>query len=136
NNTPKDTENRIRQETAGRRFRFGGGLVPSVDVYGYITHMPVARWGRARLEGGTAECRFFTPIYDGETATVIAGEDAAGLEIIVESHGERCATGRAALPGTPATAPALASFPKVAQRAQRPPADETSRAVCIWPGLA
>src|SRR5436853_3897318 len=134
-NPAHDAQNKIHDDATARRFGFGGGLVPVVDVYGYITHMPVARWGRAWLEGGTAECRFFTPIYDGETATVIAGEDAAGLEIIVESHGERCATGRAALPGTPATAPALASFQKVAQRAERPPADETSLAVGIWLGL-
>jgi hypothetical protein len=134
-NTAHDSENKIHDDATARRFGFGGGLVPGVDVYGYITHMPVARWGRAWLERGTAECRFFKPVYDGETATVTAGEDAAGLEIIVESHGERCATGRAALPATPAAAPALASFQKVSQRAERPPADETSLAVGIWLGL-
>ena len=134
-NTAHESENKIHDDATARRFGFGGGLVPGVDVYGYITHMPVARWGRAWLERGTAECRFFKPVYDGETATVIAGEDAAGLEIIVESHGERCATGRAALPATPAAAPALASFHKVAQRALRPPADETSLAIGIWLGL-
>src|SRR3954471_54282 len=97
-NTAHDSENKIHDDATARRFGFGGGLVPGVDVYGYISHMPVMRWGRAWLERGTAECRFLKPVYDGETATVIAGEDAAGLEIIVESHGERIATGRAALP--------------------------------------
>src|SRR2546421_486617 len=111
------------------------GRALGAGAYGYIPHWPVARWGRAWLERGTAECRFFKPVYDGETATVIAGEDAAGLEIIVESRGERCATGRAALPAMPAIAPALASFHKVAQRALRPPADETSLAIGIWLGL-
>ncbi|HZE47703.1 MAG TPA: hypothetical protein VE087_12555, partial [Xanthobacteraceae bacterium] len=82
-NTAHESENKIHDDATARRFGFGGGLVPGVDVYGYITHMPVARWGRAWLERGTAECRFFKPVYDGETATVIAGEDAAGLEIIV-----------------------------------------------------
>src|SRR6266581_2369071 len=95
-NTAHDSENKIHDDATARRFGFGGGLVPGVDVYGYITHMPVARWGRA------------------------------WLEIIVESRGERCATGRAALPAMPAIAPALASFHKVAQHAVRPPADETS----------
>src|SRR6266513_1531918 len=104
-NTAHESENKIHDDATARRFGFGGGLVPGVDVYGYITHMPVARWG------------------------------PAGLEIIVESHGERCATGRAALPATPAAAPALASFHKVAQRALRPPADETSLAIGIWLGL-
>ena len=134
-NTAHDSENKIHDDATARRFGFGGGLVPGVDVYGYMTHMPVARWGRAWLERGTAECRFFKPVYDGETATVTAGEDAAGLEIIVESRGERCATGRAALPAAPPAAPALGSFVKVAQRAERPPADETSLAVGMWLGL-
>src|SRR6185437_5098988 len=134
-NTAHDSENKIHDDATARRFGFGGGLVPGVDVYGYITHMPVARWGRAWLERGTAECRFFKPVYDGEIATVTASEDAAGLEIIVESRGERCATGRAALPATRVAAPALVSFQKVAQRAERPPADEASLAVGTWLGL-
>jgi hypothetical protein len=134
-NTAHDSENKIHDDATARRFGFGGGLVPGVDVYGYMTHMPVARWGRAWLERGTAECRFFKPVYDGETATVTAGEDPAGLEIVVESRSERCATGRAALPETPAAVPALGSFRKVAQHAERPPADETSLAVGTWLGL-
>src|SRR6478609_8213053 len=100
-NTAHDSENKIHDDATARRFGFGGGLVPGVDVYGYITHMPVARWGRAWLERGTAECRFFKPVYDGETATVTAGGDADEIEILVESRGERCATGRAALLATP-----------------------------------
>src|ERR1700704_2277472 len=85
-NTAHASENQIHDDAPARRFGFGGGLVPGVDVYGYMTHMPVLRWGRAWLERGTAECRFFKPVYDGDTATVTAGEDAAGLEIIVESR--------------------------------------------------
>ena len=134
-NTAHDSENKIHDDATARRFGFGGGLVPGVDVYGYISHMPVMRWGRAWLERGTAECRFFKPVYDGETATVTAGKDAAGLEITVESRGERCATGRAALPATLPAAPALESFRKVAQHTERPPADETSLAVGTWLGL-
>src|SRR5438270_3417934 len=118
-NTAHDSENKIHDDATARRFGFGGGLVPGGDVYGYMSHMPVARWGRAWLQRGTAECRFFKPVYDGEIATVTAGEDAAGLEIIVESHGERCATGRAALPATPAAAHELASFHQVEQRDER-----------------
>jgi hypothetical protein len=134
-NTAHDSENKIHDDATARRFGFGGGLVPGVDVYGYMTHMPVARWGRAWLERGTAECRFFKPVYDGETATVTAGESQGELEILVESRGERCATGRAALPATAPTPPALEAFPKVAQHAERPPADETSLAVGTRLGL-
>ena len=134
-NTAHDSDNKIHDDATARRFGFGGGLVPGVDVYGYMTHVPVARWGRAWLEHGTAECRFFKPVYDGETATVTAGESAGELEIVVESHGERCATGRAALPAVPPTPPALDSYRKIAQRAERPPADEASLAVGTWLGL-
>jgi len=134
-NTAHDSENKIHDDATARRFGFGGGLVPGVDVYGYMTHMPAARWGRAWLERGTAECRFFEPVYDGETATVTAGEGAAEIEIAVESRGERCVTGRAALPAEPPAGPALDSFRKVAQRAERPPADEASLAVGTWLGL-
>src|SRR6266853_1862359 len=104
-NTAHDSENKIHDDATARRFGFGGGLVPGVDVYAYMTHMPVARWGRAWLEHGTAECRFFKPVYDGETATVTGGEGAGELEILVESRGERCATGHAALPAAPPAAP-------------------------------
>ena len=96
-NTAHDSENKIHDDATARRFGFGGGLVPGVDVYGYMTHIPVARWGRAWLERGTAECRFFKPVYDGEIATVTAGGSAEEIEIAVESRGERCATGRAKL---------------------------------------
>ena len=42
-NTAHDSENKIHDDATARRFGFGGGLVPGVDVYGYITHMPVAQ---------------------------------------------------------------------------------------------
>ena len=133
-NTAHASENKIHDDATARRFGFGGGLVPGVDVYGYMTHMPVARWGRAWLERGTAECRFYKPVYDGAPATVTAA-DGDGLDILVESQGERCATARAELPEAPDAPPALADFRKVAQRQTRPPADPTSLAENAWLGL-
>src|SRR5512135_1856663 len=97
-NTAHDSENKIHDDAVARRFGFGGGLVPGVDVYGYMTHLPVMRWGRAWLERGTAECRFYKPVYDGDTAIVTARDDNGVLEITLESRGEACASGRAALP--------------------------------------
>jgi hypothetical protein len=41
-NTAHDSENKIHDDATARRFGFGGGLVPGVDVYAYMTHMPVA----------------------------------------------------------------------------------------------
>ncbi|HEV8679913.1 MAG TPA: hypothetical protein VGQ90_11095 [Stellaceae bacterium] len=134
-NTAHDSENKIHDDTIARRFGFGGGLVPGVDVYGYMTHLPVLRWGRAWLERGTAECRFFKPVYDGDIATVTATESGGALDITVESRGETCAAGRATLLATPPPAPALADFRVVPQRPERPPADEASLAEETWLGL-
>src|ERR1700719_3315732 len=96
-NASKEAENKIHDDTVARRFGFRGGLVPGVDVYAYMTHLPVMRWGRAWLERGTAECRFYKPVYDGDIATVTAREAGGELDISVESRGDACATGRAGL---------------------------------------
>jgi acyl dehydratase len=133
-NTAHDSENKIHDDATARRFGFGGGLVPGVDVYGYMTHLPVMRWGRAWLERGTAECRFFKPVYDGDTAVITATEVDGALDLAVESRGVACASGRAALPDAPAM-PALDRFREVPQRSTRPPADEASLPVDLWLGL-
>src|SRR2546423_12804389 len=56
-NTAHDSENKIHDDATARRFGFGGGLGPGGGVYGYMTHMPVARWGRASLERGPGRWR-------------------------------------------------------------------------------
>jgi acyl dehydratase len=134
-NTAHDSENKIHDDATARQFGFGGGLVPGVDVYGYMTHLPVVRWGRAWLERGTAECRFLKPVYDGDTANVTATESGGELDITVESRGVVCATGRAALPDMAAPPPSPDDFRKVPQRTARPAADETSLAAADWLGL-
>ena len=133
-NAASASENRIHDDAVARRFGFRGGLVPGVDVYGYMTHLPVLRWGRLWLERGTAECRFLKPVYDGDIATVGAGETADGLQLRVESHGEICATGAAGLPAEAAAIPAaFAEAPRPLPPPQtRPPADERSLAPGTW----
>ena len=39
------SENKIHDDEIARRFGFQGGLVPGVEVYAYMTHLPAARWG-------------------------------------------------------------------------------------------
>ena len=127
-NTAKESENKIHDDAIARKFGFGGGLVPGVDVYAYMTHPPVARWGRAWLERGAAECRLLKPVYDGDIATVTATETAERLDLAVESRGETCATGRASLPGT-AAPPRLEEFAEPPPPpATRPPADAANLA--------
>jgi hypothetical protein len=133
-NTAKVSENKIHDDAVAKKFGFGGGLVPGVDVYAYMTHLPVERWGRAWLEHGIAECRFSKPVYDRDLATVTATEIDGGLDIRLESRGILCATGTAALPAA-AAPPSLAEFEKIAERAHRPPADDKSLAVGAWLGI-
>jgi acyl dehydratase len=135
-NTSKASENKIHDDAVARRFGFSGGLVPGVDVYGYMVHQPVARWGRAWLERGVGECRLLKPVYDGETATITAQETADGLAVQVTSRGLLCATGTASLPDEAGPAPAMESFPvPPAAPEERPPADESSLAVGTGLGM-
>lgn len=134
-NTSQASENKIHDDAVASRFGFAGGLVPGVDVYGYMTHLPVARWGREWLESGAAECRFAKPVYDGEVALVTASETANGLDLTVESRGELCATGHATLVSEPVAKPSIDSFLRVAERPARPPADEVSLAADTWLGI-
>jgi len=127
-NTARESENQIHDDEVARKFGFSGALVPGADVYAYMTHMPVALWGRAWLARGRAECRFFKPVYDGETATVTAQEDETGIAIEVTSRGELCATGHASLPDEPPDVPALDGLGDAVPPAVRPPADEKSLA--------
>jgi acyl dehydratase len=109
-NTAKESENKIHDNATAARFGFTGGLVPGVDVYAYMTHQAVAKWGRDWLERGALECRFGKPVYDGEIAEVAATPIEGGIGLSVTSKGDNCATGMAALPDAEA-APALADFP-------------------------
>ena len=131
-NTAKSSENRIHDDSVARRFGFTGGLVPGVDVYAYMAHPPVARWGRAWLERGTAECRFGKPVYDGAIAEVTELPTSAGMDIRVESGGVECATGSAALPANAAASPDLADWRETTPPTERPPASPTSLAQGTW----
>lgn len=126
-NTAKATENKIHDDAVARQYGFSGGLVPGADVYAYMAHLPVARWGRDFLEHGTIEARFLKPVYDGEATTATAAEAGGGLDIEVRSRGELCVTGRATMSRTPPLA--LDAFRETAPVATRVPADETSLAV-------
>ena len=81
-NTATASENKIHDDAMARRFGFRGGLVPGVEVFAYMAHMPVARWGRSWLERGQAECRFLKPVYDGAVARVTATEDGDALDTL------------------------------------------------------
>jgi len=128
-NLSQASENRIHDDDVARRFGFGGGLVPGVEVYAYMTHLPVAQWGIDWLERGTAECKLVKPVYDGKLVTLAAAESARTLAITAESDGVLCATGAAALSDGPPNVPSLRAPAPVPVLDARPAADEGTLAV-------
>ena len=132
-NTAKLSENKMHDDTVASKFGFSGGLVPGVDVFAYMSHAPLALWGRAFLEHGNMEARFGKPVYDGDTATVTAVERDGGLDILIESRDVPCGTGRATLPAAaPKTALddfKLAATPDVDHR---PPVDGSVYKAGSW----
>jgi len=132
-NTAKQSENKMHDDTVARRFGFSGGLVPGVDVFAYMMHVPVARWGRDFLSRGLVEARFIKPVYDGETADVDATEHNGLLTIEVFSRTELCATGTASLPAA-APVVSLNDFVEVAAIAERKPVSPAAFEVGNWLG--
>ena len=147
------SENKIHDDAVARRLGFGGGLVPGVTLYGYMTR-PVVEWfGTAWLERGTLEVRFDKPVYDGQQVTVGAEDTGAGdtgagdgraAGLVVElrnAEGVVCSRGRATLPARAPAPPDPAGYPVVEapQPDRRPPADEASLApgtplATLWAG--
>ena len=127
-NAAHASENKIHDDAVAQRFGFSGGLVPGAEIYAYMTHLPVQRWGREWLERGAAECRFVKPVYDGDSAEVTATESGAELRIKVSSRGELCAEGSAAISDAPVQLSEFADAPPVPRPDLRPPADERTLA--------
>ena len=134
-NTATASENKIHDDATAQRFGFKGGFVGGVNVYAYMTHLPLQRWGRAWLEHGTGEAKFAKPVYGDDIAEVTAVEDAGGMALSVHSQGILCATGRAALPADLPPAPALDDFRSVPPRSARAPADEATLKIGDWLGM-
>ena len=130
------SENKIHDDAVAQRLGFHGGLVPGVAVYAYLAHMPVARWGRAWLENGIAECRFRKPVYDGALVRVTANEEGDALALAAESRDVLCATGEARMANAPHAAAISGPWPQPPPLAERPPASEQTLGVGRSLGIA
>jgi hypothetical protein len=84
-NTATASENKIHDDAVAGRLGFAGGLVPGVEVYGYLCQPVLAEWGLRWLSGGSGVVRFDDPVYDGEEVVVRAVEDGEG-SLSVEAH--------------------------------------------------
>jgi hypothetical protein len=118
-NTATASTNKIHDDDVARQYGFRGGLVPGVDVYAYLTHLPVREWGRGWLEDGRISARFVTPVYDGREVTASGTWDGDDLDLIVTDGTTTCASGRA---GRPAPTTTGAEPPAAALPADPPPA--------------
>ena len=111
-NAATASENRIHDDATAARYGFRGGLVPGVTVYGYMTVPVVEHFGRAWLEGGAMQVRFFQPVYDGDEVIVKAVADASSPLSLTAERDDRtvCAKATATL-GAPDVEPGLADYP-------------------------
>ncbi len=124
-NTATASDNKIHDDEVARTYGFTGGLVPGVDVYAYLTHIPVAQWGSAFLERGTMSARFHRPVYDGDELTVEAIDTGDRSELaltLLDSTGETCANATADLPVEPVSIASLDEIPAAALPAPIPAA--------------
>ena len=130
-NTATASEKKIHDDAVASRFGFTGGLVPGVDVFAYLAHMPMAQWGKDWLTSGFMQARFLKPVYDGDTATVSAASEGDDLSLSISARSDLCASGSAKRKGA---APPTALLPGaiMPDHDKRPPASPTS----LPPGLA
>ncbi|HEY7799886.1 MAG TPA: hypothetical protein VIA80_14040 [Hyphomonadaceae bacterium] len=126
-NTATASENKIHDDAVASRFGFTGGLVPGVDVFAYLAHMPMARWGKDWLSGGAMQARFVKPVYDGDVATISADFENDSLVLSIEARSDVCATGSARLKGE-APAPVLLATADMPDFERRPRASMESLA--------
>ena len=112
-NTATESANKIHDDTVAKNLGFRGGLVPGVDVYAYLCHLPAEAWGRDWLERGTMTAKFAAPVYDGDDVDVDASRPAAnalGLTL-TDSVGAFCASATATLPSAAPPPPDPADWP-------------------------
>jgi acyl dehydratase len=124
-NSATASENKIHDDAVARQHGFGGGLVPGVAVFAYMTRAPLQWWNERWIETGCLRARFLSPVYDGEAVTVEMDED--GALRVINAAGETCATGQAEL--TSLEAPPADVIPATPLPDLRPPASEETLAV-------
>jgi len=112
-NTATASTNKIHDDDVARRLGFRGGLVPGVDVYAYLCHLPAERWGRDWLERGTITARFSSPVYDGDDVEITGRADGDGaLDLVLtDPTGAECARARAVLPRERPEPPPIGDWP-------------------------
>ena len=133
-NTSKQSENAIHDDTIAKKYGFGGGLVPGVTVYAYVTRPLVEAWGPDWLERGTVSVRFTKPVLDGDETVVAGGtsassDGATAMVSVRTGAGGDCSAASANLPRARATGPDPAAYTGAPLPAERPPAVAANLAI-------
>ena len=127
-NTSASSENKIHDDTIARQYGFGGGLVPGITVYAYVTHPLVEAFGRDWLERGTISVKFVKPILEGDEVLVsgrITERSRDGLAIALTASTAKngdCAVATATLPARPGEAIDPGAYPASPLPEDRPEA--------------
>lgn len=123
-NTATESANKIHDDSVAKNLGFRGGLVPGVDVYAYLCHIPAEQWGIDWLTRGTMHGRFASPVYDGDTVDVLGTRAAANVIdlTLTDPKGGFCATGTASLLVEPTEPPAASDYPDFEVDGNRTPA--------------
>ena len=123
-NTATESANKIHDDSVAKNLGFRGGLVPGVDVYAYLCHIPAEQWGRDWLTRGTMTATFASPVYDGDTVDVQGVRAAANvIEVsLTDPKGGFCASGAATLLQKAPVEPEPSEWPDFAADGNRTPA--------------
>jgi acyl dehydratase len=65
-NTAQDSENKIHEDRVAAAHGFRGGLVPGVEVYGYMVPAILEQLGHEWTAHGGISVRFVAPCYEGD----------------------------------------------------------------------
>lgn len=126
-NTATASSNKIHDDRTARELGFRGGLVPGVEVHGYLCWGPVRTWGERWLTGGVISSRYNAPTYDGALVTVTFDEQTGEATVASDNGVE--AVAECSMPGLQPVAPAAVDFPHLALPQTRPVASEHSLSV-------
>jgi acyl dehydratase len=79
-NTSADSENKIHDDRVAAAHGFRGGLVPGVEVYGYMVPAILDQFGHDWMARGGINVRFIAPCYEGETVIARCSDSTVTAE--------------------------------------------------------
>jgi hypothetical protein len=127
-NLAVESTNKIHDDEVARRYGFAGGLVPGVDVYAYVTHAVVERFGSGWLSDGSIHVRLLRPVYDHGWITVEDDQDATDATtvtfVVRDEQRVDCAVATASIGA--GDRPDAKTYPRTAVPSVRPRASTES----------